>query len=101
MNIPRRSSLVCLLVLLQACTVTVVPPSGPPAGGASPTTGTQEAAPTSGATLPFKTVAFDDGGVGRYFAAGTTETVVLDSKADLDAFTARHKPAVPPVFGPP
>lgn len=49
-------------------------------------------------TLPFKTVAFDDAGQGRTFAAGPSETAVFRSKADLEAFVARRKPAVPPVY---
>lgn len=52
----------------------------------------------AGGSVPFKTVAFDDSGSGRTFAAGPSETAVLRSKADLDAFVARRKPAVPPVY---
>ena len=55
----------------------------------------------AGASLPFKTVAFDGGGDGRTFAAGPSESAVLRSKADLDAFIARRKPAVPPVYAKP
>lgn len=94
-----RPWIMASLVLLTGCSV-----AAQPAANDAPVAAVQKlaAAPqlASNGSLPFKTLAFDDGGVGRYFAAGASETVVLRSKADLDAFVARHKPAVEPVFGP-
>ena len=59
---------------------------------APPATAAAVQAAPAGAALPFKTVVFDSPGSGRYFKAGDSETVVLRSKADLDAFLGRHQP---------
>ena len=93
----RRSLFAGSLVLLTGCTASLQ--GGPTL---APTTEqnaaiTPNLAQLSG-SLPFKTVAFDDGGTGRTFAAGPSETAILRSKADLEAFLARRKPAVPPVY---
>lgn len=97
MIVSRRSLFVGCLVLLTGCTTSLQ--GGPTIGPAK----VQNADTASnltplGGSLPFKTVAFDDGGTGQVFAAGPSELAILRSKADLDAFVARRRPAVPPVY---
>lgn len=52
-------------------------------------------------SLPFTTLLFDGPGVGRYFQAGESEKVVLNAKADLDAFLSRHPRVTPDMLARP
>ncbi|MDB5101944.1 MAG: hypothetical protein JWM80_6365 [Cyanobacteria bacterium RYN_339] len=101
----RLNLVLAVALVLTGCNVAV---QAPAPGNAAATQ--QAATTTASATLPFKTVAVDPEGSGRFFKAGGSETVVLHSKAELAAFVARHPQAVPPPaavpqptasFGPP
>jgi hypothetical protein len=100
---PMRLKPVLPLVMAAALAGCAAPaPSAPaPLGAAStPAASAVQAPPAALGPLPFRTLVADEGD-GALFKAGPSETVVLRSKAELEAFIARHPVAVKPVYGPP